>query len=190
MTLCHQLSKNAWTDWDAVWVMDSGGLTEPCSRWGFRSPLANAQFLEERSKDMPGHARQYSAMSCAEMAEPIEMQFGLWTLIDTMKHGYMEMHIGTTWRIRLNRPCSVAMLPFCQITLTTCYYCQYFFFMLTFIWVYIAVAVVNLFSVLVLLVTGQIAQIWKYCSKSCTWDRPTILTFGDSIWATWSNVRK
>jgi len=28
---------------------------------------------------MPGHARRHSKMSCAKVAEPIEMSFGLWT---------------------------------------------------------------------------------------------------------------
>jgi len=31
---------------------------------------------------MPGHARQHSAVSCAKMAEPIEMPFGFWTRMD------------------------------------------------------------------------------------------------------------
>jgi len=30
-----------------------------------------------RGTDMPGHARQHSAVSYGKMAEPIEMQFGL-----------------------------------------------------------------------------------------------------------------
>jgi len=37
----------------------------------------------------------------------------------------MGMHIGVTWRIRLNRPCAAAMRPFCQITLTTCHYFKF-----------------------------------------------------------------
>jgi len=32
------------------------------------------------------------------------------------------VHIGATWRMRLNRPCAAAMRSFCQITLTTCLY--------------------------------------------------------------------
>jgi len=28
---------------------------------------------------MPGHAQQHFAMSCAKMAEPIDLPFGLWT---------------------------------------------------------------------------------------------------------------
>jgi len=30
------------------------------------------------------------------------------------------VHVGATWRIRLNRPCATAMRPFWRITLTTC----------------------------------------------------------------------
>jgi len=33
----------------------------------------------------------------------------------------MEVHIGATWQIRLNRPYASAMRPSCQITLTACY---------------------------------------------------------------------
>jgi len=32
------------------------------------------------------------------------------------------VHIGATWQIQLNHSCVAAMWPFCQITLTTCYY--------------------------------------------------------------------
>jgi len=32
-----------------------------------------------RGKNMPGHVQQHSAVSCAKMAEQIEMLFGLWT---------------------------------------------------------------------------------------------------------------
>ena len=36
-------------------------------------------------------------MSCAKMAEPIEMPFGMWTLVGPRKHVFDGMHIGTTW---------------------------------------------------------------------------------------------
>jgi len=38
--VCHisEPCKNGWTDRDAIWVEDSGGPREPCSRWGSRSP--------------------------------------------------------------------------------------------------------------------------------------------------------
>jgi len=48
------------------------------------------------------------------------MPFGLWTLVGPRKHILDGGYIGATWGIRLNRPCAAAMLPFCQITLTTC----------------------------------------------------------------------
>jgi len=30
------------------------------------------------------------------------------------------IHIGATWRIRLNRPCAAAMRPYVKLFLTTC----------------------------------------------------------------------
>jgi len=39
-----------------------------------------------RGKDVPGHARRHSAASCAKMAEPIDLQFGLWTRVDRTRH--------------------------------------------------------------------------------------------------------
>ena len=35
--------------------------------------------------DMPGYARGHSTVSCAKMAEPIEMPFGLWTRMGPRK---------------------------------------------------------------------------------------------------------
>jgi len=59
---------------------------------------------------MPGHARRHSAVICAKTAEPIEMLFGLWTRMDRRKHVlHTWKHIGSTWRIQLNRPCVAAM---------------------------------------------------------------------------------
>jgi len=40
-----------------------------------------------RVNNMLGHARRQSAVSWAQMAEPIEMPFGLWTRVGTRKHG-------------------------------------------------------------------------------------------------------
>jgi len=64
-------------------------------------------------------------MSCAKMAEPIEMPFGLWTQMRPRKH---VLHGGAHWRHLANTTelsmcsCDAA---FCQITLTTffCYSC-------------------------------------------------------------------
>ena len=60
-------------------------------------------------------------MRCAKMTEQIEMPFGLWTQVDPKKNVLDGVHIGATWRIRLNHPCAAAMRPFCQIALTTCW---------------------------------------------------------------------
>ena len=59
-----------------------------------------------------------TAVSCAKMAKPIEMSFGLWTRVGTRKHALGWMHTGATWRKPLYRPCVAAIRPFCQITLT------------------------------------------------------------------------
>ena len=43
------------------------------------------------------------------MAEPIEMPFGMWTWMGPRKHVLHGVHIGATWRIRLNRSRAAAM---------------------------------------------------------------------------------
>jgi len=55
------------------------------------------------------------------MAKQIEMPFGLWTLMGPRKCVLHGVHIGATWRMRLNRPCSggpnkaVAMRPYVKL---------------------------------------------------------------------------
>jgi len=64
---------------------------------------------------------------CRELwkrVELIEMPFGLWTRVGPSKHVLGGVHTGATWRIPLNCPCAAAMQPFCEITLTTCCYCD------------------------------------------------------------------
>ena len=48
-------------------------------------------------------------MSCAKTAEPIEMSFEMWTLVDPTKHVLDGVHIRATWQIQVNRPCVAAM---------------------------------------------------------------------------------
>jgi len=70
------------------------------------------------------HLRACAPILCRElckMAEPIEMPFGLWTRMGPRKHVLGGVHNGATWRIPENCPYEVAMRPFCQITLTTCF---------------------------------------------------------------------
>jgi len=52
---------------------------------GSRSPHAKGQFLGQRT--WPG-------MSCAKMAEPIEILFGLWTQVGPRKHVLGGVHTG------------------------------------------------------------------------------------------------
>jgi len=69
-----------------------------------------------RGKDIPGHARLHSAVSCAKMAEVIEMPFRLWTRVGgPWKHVLGGVRIGATWRIPLNRPCAAAMRLFVKL---------------------------------------------------------------------------
>jgi len=46
LLVCHTSDpcKNGWTNQDAVWVENSGGPSEPCIRWGSRSPWEGAIF--------------------------------------------------------------------------------------------------------------------------------------------------
>ena len=69
-----------------------------------------------RGKDMPGHTPRHHVMSCAKMAECIEMPFGLWIQVGPRKHVLGAVHTGATWRIPLNRLFAVSMRSFCQIT--------------------------------------------------------------------------
>jgi len=83
-------------------------------------------------KDIPGHARQHSDVSCAKLAEPIDLPFGLWTRVGRRKHTFElscqvapicfhgrarhgRPHIAATWRIRLNRTSAAAMRPFVKL---------------------------------------------------------------------------
>jgi len=40
----------------------------------------------------------------------------------------MGMHIGTNWRIQLNRPCAAAMRPYITLTTCLCYFVSHFVF--------------------------------------------------------------
>jgi len=64
--------------------------------------------------DTPGNSRQHSAVSCAKMAETVDMPFGLWTRVGRRKHVLHDLHVGLTWRIRLNCPCA-AMRPYVKL---------------------------------------------------------------------------
>ena len=88
--------KNGWTDPDAVSVLDSGGPKEPCIRWRSRSPQANGAILWAKWAG-PGHVWRSIYSKLLSRAVPV---------LGGCRWG---MHIGVTWRIRLNRPCAAAM---------------------------------------------------------------------------------
>jgi len=54
-------------------------------------------------------------MSCAKIAEPIEMPFGLWNQIGPRKHVLGAVRTGATRQIPLNRPCAEVMQPFVKL---------------------------------------------------------------------------
>jgi len=83
---------------------------EAVIRWG-PDPHAKQQFLAERM--CPGHAGSYSVVSCARMAEQIEMSFGFWTRVGRVKRrrcglvsNYFEhllvLRLMTDWRAHFN----------------------------------------------------------------------------------------
>ena len=122
-------AKNGWTDRDAVWVIDSGGPKEECIRWGPDLPSKEAII---RGKDMLGHTRRHSAVSCAKTAEPIDLPFGLWTQLGRRKHKFnricpvapMYPSLGRThWCHMANKikpPVCGGDAALRQITLDTC----------------------------------------------------------------------
>jgi len=117
-SVCHNCEpcKSGWTDPDAIWVV---GLRNRVLD-GIQIPLLVGAILRGGRGSLLYCKVRYrdTAMSCAKMAEPVEMPFRLWTRIHLMKHVLHGGHLGTAWWIRLNRPCTAA---FCAITLTTCY---------------------------------------------------------------------
>ena len=101
MILAVSCAKNGCTNGDAAWVVGLDVLKEASIRWRSRSRRAKEQFVGERTcQSMPND----TAVSCAKMAEPIKIPFGLWTWVGRRMHVLHGEHSGATWRIRLNRP--------------------------------------------------------------------------------------
>ena len=87
-------------------------------------PHAKGQLLG--GKDMTGHARPHSAVSCAKMVNQsiCHLGYGLGLAQESTSSivfarrrqcSLMGRHIGATWRIRLNRPSAVAMWPYVKL---------------------------------------------------------------------------
>jgi len=82
-----ELCKDGWTDRDAVWAVDSGGPRNHVLDVGPDRPKRRGNFWGETSKQHArGHAQRQSSVSCAKMAEPIEISFGLWTRVGPRNH--------------------------------------------------------------------------------------------------------
>jgi len=81
-----------------------------------------------RGKDMPGYARWHSAVSCTNMAEPIELPFALWTRVGRRKHKFSRIRqvapMYPHWHNLANTiepsVCG-GDAALCQITLTSCF---------------------------------------------------------------------
>ena len=90
--------------------MDSGWPKKPCIRWGIRLPRVKGNFDGEKgvAQDMPGHVRR---LICSKRfsrgTAPVGMDAD-WGILD-------GIHIGATWRIRLNRQCVMAMRPYVKL---------------------------------------------------------------------------
>jgi len=105
--------------------MGSDEPKECCIRW-VPDPHGRGSFKGERA----AHCKVYghSAVSCAEMAEPIEMLFGLWTQVDPRKqllHGDLGCTLAPPGKcdstVHVWRRCGL----FCQILLTTYLWAPY-----------------------------------------------------------------
>jgi len=62
-----------------------------------------------RGKDMPGLAQRHPSVSCPKMAEPINLPFGLWTLVGRRKHKFN--HIPQVSPMSPHERNIVALLP-------------------------------------------------------------------------------
>ena len=71
-----------------------------------------------RAKDIPGHDRRHSAVSCAKMAALNDLSFGLWTPWAegrTSSVVFARWRHVPSWRIRVNRLSAVAMQPYVKL---------------------------------------------------------------------------
>ena len=93
---------------------------ESCIRWVQITSCEDTIF---RETNMPWQALRLSAVSCAKMAEPIDLPLELWTWAGRRKHKFnricqvapMGGHIGATWQIRLNRPSAAVLRPYVKL---------------------------------------------------------------------------
>jgi len=58
--------------------------------------------------------RSVTIVNPAKTAKPIELQFGMLSLVG-QNHVLDGVHIGATWRIRLNLPYAATMRPYVKL---------------------------------------------------------------------------
>jgi len=81
------------------------GLAQETMYW--RRPDPPCEEVIIRGKDMTGLAWSHSAVSCAKMAEPVDLVFVLWTLV-----GMQEAKLSYSLWIRFYRPFVAVMRPY------------------------------------------------------------------------------
>jgi len=89
--------KNCWTDWDAVWVLDSDGPKQSCFRWGLDHPWEGA-ILGERGAHCK--VQRLSAGSCAKTAEPIDFPFGCGLGVSNKAQVQSYSQGGANWSVK------------------------------------------------------------------------------------------
>ena len=93
--------QNGWTGQNAIWVVSSGGLKEPCIRLG-PDPLCEGAIF--RGKNMPELARRH----CSElwkMTEQIEMLFWIVDLSEPTEACFTWGAHWRLWRMQSNCAC-------------------------------------------------------------------------------------
>jgi len=122
MTLLHELCENGWTDWDAIWVVDSGWPKEACIS-GSPDPPCEGAIIN--GMDMPGMTNDTLLWAVQKWLNQLicHLDCGLrWAEGSTCSVVFARWH---HWRHLANTiepsvcRCDAAL---CQITLTTCYY--------------------------------------------------------------------
>jgi len=125
---CRELCKNGWTDWDAIWVVDSGGPKEPVVGYGSRLPQAKGAIFSW--KDVPGAPDMPDDTLPWAVQKWLTDRDAVWVVdLDGPKEACIRW--GAHWQNLANAiepsmwggPGQAAVRPFCQITgtLTTCY---------------------------------------------------------------------
>ena len=109
----HDSSKNSWMRYcmgcGLRWEQGTMYYTGEQQPWGSRSPIRRGNFEAERGSPSIGtlwHELCKNGWTDRDV---------IWDVDPGGSNVLDGVHIGATWRIRLNRPCASAMWPFCQL---------------------------------------------------------------------------